>query len=197
VDKLETYTRSQLDKLGNTIIYLCDRVKPLSKTHLLKLIFIIEEASIRKYGLPFFDLRFDVWKLGPVSKDLFVELTEEPGLLAQYIGKETRDGKIFIVSRQPFNDDEFTDQEIALLTEVVDRFKYCTAGELVSFTHKKDTPWYNTAQRHGVLELLEEGRMNTTDIEIDLSEIIRDDKEKLALYRSHKEFLSRSRSLKS
>lgn len=197
MNKPETYTRSQIDKLGNAIIYLCNRIKPLSKTHLLKLIFIIEEASIRKYGLPFFDLRFDVWKLGPVSKDLFVELTEEPNLFAEYIGKESRRGKVFIIPLQPFNDDEFNDREMALLAEIADRFSHCTAAELVDFTHKKDTPWYNTAQRHGVLALLEQGKMNTTDIEIDLSEIIRDDKEKLALYRGHKEFLSQSRSLKS
>lgn len=191
------YTESQIDKLGNTLIFLCERIKPASKTHLLKLVFIIEEIAIKKFGIPFFDLRFDVWKLGPVSKDLFVELTEEPNLLANYILKTEEDGRSVFSPKKDFSDEEFNDNEIALLTEVVDRFKYCTANELVNFTHRKNTPWYNTAQRHGILDLLESGMTNTTDIEIDLSEIIQAEEEKLALYHSHKEFLRQSQSLKS
>ena len=79
------YTQNQLDKLGNTLIFLCKNLEKATKTHLLKLVFIIEEISIMKFGVPFFDLRFDVWKLGPVSKDLFVELTDELNLLEPYI----------------------------------------------------------------------------------------------------------------
>lgn len=194
---LKIYTPSQIDKLGNVLIYLCERIKPASKTHLLKLVFIIEEIAIKKFGIPFFDLRFDLWKLGPVSKDLFVELTDEPNLLASYISKEEHDAKSVFVPKKEFSDDEFNDNEIALLTEIVDRFKYCTAKELINYTHRKNTPWYNTAQKHGLLELLESGKTNTTDIEINLSEIIESEKEKLALYNSHKEFLRQSQSLKS
>jgi uncharacterized phage-associated protein len=75
------YTKDQLAKLGNAIIFLCDRIKPLSKTKLLKLIYLIEELSVKKHGVPFFNIRFDVWKLGPVSRDLYAEITSEPTLL--------------------------------------------------------------------------------------------------------------------
>lgn len=189
----ETYSKNQIDKLGNALIFFCERVKPTSKTHLLKLVFIIEEISIKKYGVPFFDLRFDLWKLGPVSKDLFVELSDEPNLLADYIAKENS----IIVAKRKFNDDEFSDLEINLLNEVSERFKYCTAGELINFTHRKDTPWYNTAIKHGMLEILEKGKKNTTDIEIDMSQIIENDEQKLSFYKEHKDFLSFSNSLKS
>lgn len=193
----EVYTTNQIAKLGNALIFLCEKMKTVSKTHLLKLIFIIEEISIKKYGIPFFDLRFDVWKLGPVSKDLFVELSEEPDLLADFIGKEIKDGYSYIVPKKEFSDDEFTDNEIALLNQITDRFLYCTAKELINFTHRQDSPWYKTAMKYGVLELLENGKMTTTDIEIKLYETIEDDKDKLALYNSYKNFLNQSKSLKS
>lgn len=193
----DIYTKSQLDKLGNTLIYLCEHLEKASKTHLLKFIFIIEEISIMKFGIPFFNLRFDVWKLGPVSKDLFVELTDELNLLEPYITKEIKDGAIVIFPKKEFSDDEFTDNEMKLLDEIVDRFRYCTANELINFTHKKNSPWYNTALRNGVLELLEAGKITTTDIEINLADILEDDKDKLMLYNSHKEFLTQSKSLKS
>lgn len=195
----EIYTKNQIDKLGNTLIFLCEKMKkmgPISKTHLLKLIFIIEEISVKKFGIPFFDLRFDVWKLGPVSKDLFVELSGEPNLLADYITKEVKDGNSYIIAKKAFSDDEFSDNEIDLLNQIADRFLFCTATELINFTHRQDSPWYKTAMKNGVLELLESGKMTTTDIEIRLDETIEEDKDKLALYNSHKNFLTLSKSLK-
>ena len=195
----EFYTKNQIDKLGNALIFLCEKMKePLSKTHLLKLIFIIEEISVRNYGIPFFDLRFDVWKLGPVSKDLFVELSEEPNILAEFISIESvNNGNSTIVKpKKAFSDDEFSDIEIQLLNEVSDRFLYCTAKELINYTPRKNSPWYNAALKNGVLDLLESNKLTTTEIQIDLSEIIKDDEQKMALYESHKEFLNHSRSIK-
>lgn len=197
MQKQEVYTKSQLDKLGNTLIFLCQNLEKASKTHLLKFIFIIEEISILKFGVPFFNLRFDLWKLGPVSKDLFVELSEELNLLEPYIVREVKDGITFIFPKKEFSDDEFSDIEINLLNEIVDRFKYCTVKELINFTHKKNSPWYNTALRSGVLDLLEAGKITTTDIEINLAEIIEDDPQKLMMYNSHKDFLTKSKSLKA
>lgn len=197
----EIYTKNQIEKLGNALIYICKKMQavgePVSKTHLLKLIFIIEEIAVKRYGIPLFDLRFDVWKLGPVSTDLFVELSEEPDLLAPYISREMVNGNVYIHAKKEFSDDEFNDREIDLLEEISKRFLYCTAKELINFTHRSDSIWYKTALKNGVLDLLENGKMSTTTIEIPLQEIIEDEEEKLALYRNHKEFMAFSRSLKS
>jgi len=197
----ETYTKNQIDKLGNALIYLCQKMgaagEPVSKTHLLKLVFIIEEIAVKKYGIPFFDLRFDVWKLGPVSKDLFVELSEEPDLLASYISRQIVNGGVYIEAKKEFSDDEFNDNELELLEEVSKKFLYCTAKELINFTHRTASIWYKTALKNGVLDFLEKGQMTTTDIQIPLDEIIEGQEDKLALYRNHKEFIAFSKGLKS
>lgn len=199
--RAEFYTKNQLDKLGNALIYLCVHLKPytqVSKTHLLKLIFIVEEFSVKKLGIPMFGLRFDVWKLGPVSKDLFVELSDEPALLTEFIEKkQVAIDRFEIVPKMEFSDDEFSDMEMSLMEEVIDRFKYCTSKELIDFTHRSDSPWYLTAQRNGLLEAFNSGKLNTTDVEIDLSDTIKDDEQKLTLYRTHKEYLEQSRTLKA
>ncbi|HVY73522.1 MAG TPA: Panacea domain-containing protein [Puia sp.] len=194
---MPTYTKNQLDKIGNTLIYLCKHLESASKTHLLKLVFIIEEISIRKFGVPFFNIRFDVWKLGPVSRDLYIELTSEPTLLSKYIRKENGADWQKIIPNTEFSDEEFNDIEIKFLEEIVSRFKYCTAKELINYTHKKNSLWYNTAQKHGVLEALEAGEINSTDYEIDLSDAIQDDQNKLSLYNSYKEYAQHSKMLKS
>jgi len=197
----EIYTKNQINKLGNALIYLCKKMQkvgePVSKTHLLKLVFIIEEIAVKKYGIPFFDLRFDVWKLGPVSKDLFVELSEEPDLLAPYVSRQIINGNVYVEAKQEFSDDEFNDNELTLLEEISERFLFCTAKELINFTHRSESIWYKTALKNGVLDLLENGQMTTTNIEIPLHEIIEDEQEKLARYWSHKEFIAFSKSLKS
>jgi uncharacterized phage-associated protein len=194
----DTYTKSQIDKLGNTLIFLCEKmnpVNPLSKTHILKLIFIIEEISIKKFGIPFLDLRFLAWKLGPVSTILFSELTDEIVLLSDYISKSDTQKPNYTPLRE-FCNDEFSDVEIDLLNEVTDRFLYCTAKELINYTHKRNSAWYNTAKENNILEDLESGRIPITNIEIDLSKTIEDDEYKLSLYKSYKEFLQQSRLLK-
>ncbi len=196
MESAKVYTRNQIEKLGNALIYLCQQIKPITKTQLLKLVFIIEETSIARTGIPFFDLRFDVWKLGPVSKDLFVELSDEPSLLSDFITRECKADAFHIVPKKEFSDDEFSDNEIGLLDEICERFKYCTAKELVNFTHRRNTPWYNAAVKNGILDELESGKINTTDIEIDLGELIEDDKGKLALFNQHKDFLRQTKPLK-
>lgn len=199
----DVYTKNKIDKLGNAIVFLCNKMpEPLTKTHILKLIFIIEEISVKKFGMPFFDLNFYVWQLGPVAKDVYIDLSpndsdyNESSLLGDYIAKEIKDNKVYINPINNFCDDEFSDLELELLENVVDRFMYCTSTELVNFTHRKDSPWYNTALKNGVLDLLESKQMKTTEIKIDLSETIQDDELKLSLYHSHKEFLNQSRILK-
>lgn len=195
--KQELYTGDQIAKLGNTIVFLTEKMPSMTKPKLLKLIYIIEELSVKKYGIPFFDLRFDVWKLGPVSRDLFVELSSEPVLLAEYIIKEETTDTTVIKAKKAFSDDEFNDIEIKLLEDIVESFKNYSANDLVLFTHRKHSPWYLTAQKNGVLEYLESGQMNSSDVEIDLSQLLEDQPEKMELYKNHKEFIHQSKRLKS
>ncbi|WP_145710522.1 Panacea domain-containing protein [Chitinophaga japonensis] len=195
--KQEVYTKAQIDKLGNAIVFLAGKIPSMTKTKLLKLIYIIEELSVRKYGVPFFDLKFDVWKLGPVSRDLFVELSSEPVLLAEYIIREEATDTTVIKPKQQFSDDEFNDTEIKLLEEIAEKFRHSSANDLVLFTHRKHSPWYLTAQRNGLLEYFESGQMNATDVEIDLSQLLEDQPEKLLFYKDHKEFIQQSKRLKS
>jgi uncharacterized phage-associated protein len=190
------YTKEQIDKLGNAIIFLCERIKPLSKTKLLKLIYLIEESAVKKHGTPFFNLRFDVWRLGPVSRDLYAEITGELSLLEDYIEKVEMNGNINVVAKKYFSDDEFNDLEIALLEQITTSFKHYSADQLIELTHRKHSPWYIAAKKNGLLEPFENGFANTSDVEIDLSEMLYGDDVKLAIYNGHKDFLDYSRQLK-
>lgn len=198
MSKTHPYSHSEIDKLGNAIVYLTEKINPLSKTKLLKLIYLIEEYSVRKLGLPFFNLDFTVWKLGPVSRDIFVDLSsDEPVLLPHYIQKVVAgDGNIYVKAKVQFSDDEFSDHEMDLLEYVTSTFKDCTAAQLVDITHRKQSLWYLTAQESGVLEYLEAGSLNSTDIEIDFSRLLDEMPLKKAIYKDQQRYLHQNRYLK-
>ena len=194
---LQPFSNSEIDKLGNAVIFLAERIKPLSKTKLLKLIYLIEEYAVRTYGLPFFNLDFSVWKLGPVSRDVFVDLSsDEPVLLANYITRTISDGSVFINPRKAFSDEEFSDNEMDLLEHIADTFKTTSAADLIEITHRKHSLWYLTAQENGVLEHLENGHLNSTEIPIDFSRLLEGMPLKKGIYQDQLAYLKNTKSLK-
>lgn len=190
------YSHDQIDKLGNALIYLIEKMGSLPKTSLLKLVYIIEEKSIEKRSMPFFNLDFEVWKFGPVCQNLYVEFTEEPTMLKEYIKKRnTRNGFVFD-KKSSFNDDEFSDSDISLMDEIINEFSGANCNDLVEYTHRENSLWYITAKENGVLELLLNEEIPTTNFIINFEELIKDEPSKLEFYHEHKEFLNFVSSLK-
>lgn len=171
----------QLDKIGNTAIYLSQKIERLSKTKLLKLLYILDEISIVKSGIPFLNLSYKVWKFGPVSDEIFVDLSSEIKLLANYIKRE--DG--YIKAVREFNDDEFSDNDIELMEHVISRFGKAHSRELIKYTHRANAPWHNAATKNNVLELLQKEIRNTTDIIINMGELVAEDEQKRVIYEDY------------
>ncbi|UTA66618.1 Panacea domain-containing protein [Emticicia sp. 21SJ11W-3] len=192
------YTRADLDKIGNSMIYMAQRIQPLSRTKLLKLLYLLEESSVKKYGMPFLNLSFQVWKFGPVAKDIFIDLSSgsEPTLFDSYIDSTVVNGTTTISARKGFVDDEFSDNEIELLDFITEKFKNVSAEELVKLTHREHGLWHKAAKDNGVLEYFENDSMNSTAIEIDFSQLLLSDQQKYTRYLEQTEFVEVSRSLK-
>ncbi len=190
------YYHEQIDKIGNALVYLIEKMGALPKTSLLKLVYIIEEKSIEKRSMPFFNLDFEVWKFGPVCQNLYVEFTEEPTILKNYIKKKNIRNSSVFETINPFNDDEFSDSDIVLMDEVINEFSGANCNDLVEYTHRENSLWYNAAKENGVLELLLSEELPTTNIKIDFTQLIKDEPSKLDFYNEHKEFLSFVSSLK-
>ena len=191
------YSADHIAKIGNTIIYLADKIPHLYKTKLLKLLYILDEVSIRKYGVPFLNLEYEVWKLGPVSNDMYVETTEKPSMLKDYIDIELEEKNCKIRPLKEFNDDEFSDSEIELMDLVIQRFGSDSAEKLVEYTHRKNSPWYLTAKKHNVLEQLEKEALPTTRFLVDFNFLMEGDDQKKKKYHDHLEYLRYSEEIKN
>lgn len=181
-------SENQIDKVGNAIIYFSNNIVDLSKTKALKLIYILDELAIKKSGIPFFNLKYKVWKFGPVSEELFIDLSSEISLLKKYIEKTSDEGITLIKPIQEFNDDEFSDNDIELLNYVIQEFGEKTAKDLISFTHRKNSPWHITAKEFAVLEMLEKEEINNTEILVDMRSLINHDERKLNIYEEFLDF---------
>jgi uncharacterized phage-associated protein len=193
----QSFTTDQIEKIGNAIIYIAEQIPDLSKTKLLKLIYLLDEYSVKSYGIPFFDLEYKLWQAGPVNTDIYSELSSDTHLLKDFIKLNFTDkGECYITSKKKFDNSEFSENELELLEKITNSYKKYTAKQLVELCHRPTTLWYQVAKEKGVLELFLNGKKSTTDFTIPLSDYIKDDKVKLSLYNEHKEFLNFSKRFK-
>jgi len=189
------FSQAQVEKLGNTIIYLANKLPNLSKTKILKLLFIIEESAIKKFGFPFFGVDFQLWKHGPVIKDVFIDLSDEPEILKDYIERDTTDNANFR-AKKVFCDDEFSVNDLNLLDTIVSFARDKNASTLVKFTHGQNSLWRKSAIKYGILEMLEQELVNSTNFEVDFELLFEKDSLLLQRYEEAKENLEFSRQLK-
>jgi uncharacterized phage-associated protein len=190
------YTQDELDRIGNTIIFLSNKIERLSKTKLLKLVYLLDEVSIKKYGVPFLNLEYKVWQAGPVNLELFNELSSGPFLLKNYIRTEiTSKKECYITGKKSFDNDEFSDNDIDLLEEISSTYGKLSAQKLVELCHRPHTLWYRIAKQENLLEAFNQNLLRTSDFEINFSDYIVNSSEKQQL-EEHKNFLNFSKNFK-
>lgn len=166
------FSESTKDKLGKALIYMAGRVGDLSKTKALKLLYLMEERTVLKYHVPFLGIPYEVWQAGPVAKDVFIDLSDGPYLLKDYVRTEVTRAATYIVAVKPFCDDEFSECEIEMMDDILGKYGKMTAAELVAETHKKGTLWYQTASSKGLLEAFGNHECNNSDERIDFTKAL-------------------------
>lgn len=166
---METYSKDTIDKLGNAIVYMANSIPDLSKTKLLKLIYLLEEVSVKKNKVPFFGIQFEVWQAGPVAKNLFIDLSSDLSMMKNYISISKDGGGSYISAKAAFNDDEFSDEDIEVMDLVISKFGDQKATKIVEYLHKKGYTWFTVAQKNGLKELFDLGLTNSSDVKIDLT----------------------------
>lgn len=155
-------------RLGNAVMYIAAHAKYPYKTEVLKLLYLMEERMVQKYHVPMLSIPFSVWRLGPVSVDVFEELSDGPVLLGDFISLQFNGQGIIVKPIKEFDADEFSDAELQVMTEVMERYGQMNSEELIAETHKEGSLWRETAKEHGLLEDFEECRANSSNVVIDM-----------------------------
>jgi uncharacterized phage-associated protein len=186
---------NQQKRIGNTILYLCENIKGVSKTKLLKLLYLLEERSVLETGTPFLNINFEVWKLGPVAKEIFISIedsrmSESQGWIDDYITCKRHLFKkgTFLMPNNQFDDSEFSDSDIHLMDTIIKEFGDKSANELIAVTHRETCLWYKVAKENNLLGKFKDGTQSSSDCKIEFKDIISDDPQKLSKYNSYKDF---------
>lgn len=165
-------------KIGNTIIYIAQNTRKLSKTKLLKLLYIMEEHMVQKYHVPFLAVPYEVWKWGPVQKDLFADLSDNLFLMKDYIESYISDDKKYFRAKVNFCDDEFSDAELEMMDEVLSIYGKMNAIQLESILHKPGTLWHKAASENCILDAFNKGFCNSSDVKINFVDLLESDEDK-------------------
>ena len=199
----DIHTTDEINKIGNTIVYLAQNIPQLSKTKLLKLLYLLDEVSIKEFAIPFLNLEYYVWQAGPVATEIFGEISQEleNSVLDQFLRLRFQEINqrfaVFIEPKQDFDDSEFSDNDIMILEMFCQKFKNTTAEQLVEITHRKNTLWYQIALKNNLLHDFETKRKTTSNYKIDLSELLNDMPERKAFYQEQLSFIDFSKNFKN
>jgi uncharacterized phage-associated protein len=175
------------NKIGNLLNYLSTRIPGISMTKALKLLYLIDETSYMRTGVPVTWLDYKVWEMGPVAEELYNELRYDQSLhqngeminLEAFIStekKEIADGQIQIAiyPKGAAYMGEFSAFETELIDNVIDRFGTYSAKQLISLLHEENTLWHKSVANNNLL-LNFKVYSKKSNHSIDFAELIKDD----------------------
>ncbi len=195
---VSVYSPEELEKVGNGLIYLSKHTEKPSKTKLLKLLYLLDEFSVKLRGFPLFGLTYKVWQLGPVCEEVFIDLSNHPALLKPYVTVEHDEkGQSTVVAKKAFDDGEFSANDLKLMEQVAKTYRRSTAKALVAITHRESSLWYRVAKEKGLLELFEKGATNNSEFTIDFKDLVTGDAVKAQVFEHYVETMETHRALRS
>ena len=142
------YSKAQIDRIGNLLVYITSKLGPTPKTKLLKLIYIIEEESVKLSGMPFTALTYTYFPLGPVSTFVNTQIDKKRETIKQYITITGTSNSMVISPNAEFNGDEFSDFDLQLVDNVLAKFGSSNSDKLIDYTHRDGSLWKQLHDEH-------------------------------------------------
>lgn len=174
------------EKIGNVLNYLSSNIEYLSMTKALKLLYIIDETSIKETGSPITWLDYKVWEMGPVAVDIYNEIKRNEIIcyqgneltVGEYIDLNIIDNEgrqeIYLKPKTNFNDKIFNQYELNLLDITVFKFGNWNAQDLIKYLHEENSLWHKTVKQNNLEEFFATGQRKT-NYSIEFTELIQDD----------------------
>ena len=103
--------------------------KGMTNLRIQKLLYFAQVHSLARFGRPLFSEDIEAWKHGPVIREV-------------YFAFPTKGKRITDVS-EDYSPDVFSDEEIALLQDVEQKYRQYSTWDLSEITHR-DGPWKET-----------------------------------------------------
>ncbi len=185
--KAFSFSEIHRERIGQLINYLALHINGLYCTRLIKLLYIIDETAVLKLGLPITWMTYYVYKMGPVPEKLWFSIKEGNKEFGEYFDVHTEVNKhnsdhearfrISPISKE--DPTELSKNERKIVDSVIDEFGNQSVEKLIKFLHRTDSLWYQIVQRNAI----DFKQSLSTTLEIDLSALIVDNENGLAIFK--------------
>lgn len=140
---MEMIIDKKREKLLNAIIYFVDHTKYCQKTKLFKLLYLLDFEHFKETGKSVTGLDYYAWPMGPVPKELFIELNSPQDDLVEkiHLEKDELDNSLYISSVAEFNEKLFSKREMRLINKISIENELKYSKEMVRLTHDDNGPW--------------------------------------------------------
>jgi uncharacterized phage-associated protein len=174
------FRRINNDKIGNVLNYFATEIEYLSMTKTLKLLYILDETSIKETGTPVTWLDYKVWENGPVAIDVYNEIRHQEVFcyqgkelsLLQFIqldkkfNNDRNSEEIFLKPNGRFDETIFNRYELNLLETIVFKYGNWNATELINFLHEEGSLWHKMVSEHNLINHFQQiGKITNHSIE--------------------------------
>ena len=145
---------SNKEKVGALLAYLCVRIPDMQLRKLLKILYLIDEESVRLRAIPVTWLEYQAWEKGPVAHEVY---EAKNGAFSDYIHCEKKeDGKWHVNALvqhafQLEKDMQKTSQwEKELVERIIEHCKDLSADQLTDETHTPDSLWSQVVAENNI-----------------------------------------------
>ena len=157
-------------KVGALVAYLSFLMPNIQLRKLLKMVYLIDEESVRRRAIPLTWLDYYAWKKGPVAPEVYDLKT---GALNDFVSCKEIDGKCRVSSVKTAeylimkDMSVFSEWECSLIDEVYRKFGKKNADELTDETHQENSLWSQVVKEKG----LDFSDYSKTECKIDLNRL--------------------------
>lgn len=133
------YRKPDFEKISQVIAYLNGKIE-LFKTKLNKLLFYADFIMYQRTGQSMTGIRYRAIPFGPVPAEyekLYLKLQDDQKIKLVEVGFENGNYGEQIISSQKTNPESFSDTEIKVLEDIVNKFRGLTTKEIVDISHNE------------------------------------------------------------
>lgn len=147
------YRKPSLERIAMIIAYFSEHINDLWKTKLNKLLFYSDFLNYRRTGYSISGIAYRAIPFGPVPAEydkLYVKLKDDEFAKIDFVEFENGNYGETIKAIKKFEDDAFTENELATLKDIVVKFAPCNASKIVSISHKEKA-WRENEPGHELI----------------------------------------------
>ena len=163
--------RVNREKIGNLMVYLSTKIKPIYHTQLIKLIYLIDEEAVKDDGVPITWLDYKAWQYGPVAPETYFIKCGGMAFVDFVSVKPVDNNTFHICPKVAFSDKKFSDYDMELIDRVIDKYKDTKPCDLVNLTHQAGSLWDITCKENNIVF----DNYNISDYSLDFKKLIDDD----------------------